>query len=732
MSPVDKTPNESDVPALPRFDLTAVIADFRRFARFFVAVFLLVTLAVFVPVLLQAPRYTSGSSVMIDPRTMNASPVEDVLSGLPADAATIDTEVEIIRSRTLATRVVESLKLDEDPEFNPDVAEKKGLFGGKPKAKPTPELSPLQKQYRDQAIINRVLGGVKVNRQGLTRIISISYTSLSAEKSTKIANEWARLYLTQQIEAKFEATKEANDWLNSRLDELRVEVLEKEGAVQNYMIANNLMSAQGATLTEQEISNLSQTHASVKVDLAEAEARLATARRQLAAGSTGEDVGEALNSQVIKDLRNQRAQVSRRIAEMESRYGPLHPEIIKAKRELQDIDAQINSEIQRIISNLEAQASVQRQRAASVAGSVGQARGKLVGNNRALVRLNELQREAEASRTLYESYLGRFKQTAAQEGIEKTDARIVSKASLPTGPSSPKRKLALMLALVCGFGVAVAAVLVRRALDSGLVTGSDVESLLDQSYLAGIAAVGSTAEPGTKITTEPLPFIQQKPLSVFAEGFRSLRASLLYSRLGGDIKVIALTSSLPGEGKTTTAVCLAQVMVQSGQSVIVVDCDLRRRSIKDVLGVEVDKGMLEVLSGSATLDEAIITDAHGVHYLPLAKSAYTPKEVFGSEAMDTLLAELRERYDTVILDTAPVLAVVDTRILARKADITVMLLRWRKTPRKAVAGALNLLADSGVRVGGVALTQIDVREQARYGYGDNGYYYNAYKKYYTE
>ncbi|MEM9964104.1 MAG: polysaccharide biosynthesis tyrosine autokinase, partial [Asticcacaulis sp.] len=502
--------------------------------------------------------------------------------------------------------------------------------------------------------------------------------------------------------------------------------------VQNYMIANNLMSAQGATLTEQEISNLSQTHASVKVDLAEAEARLATARRQLAAGSTGEDVGEALNSQVIKDLRNQRAQVSRRIAEMESRYGPLHPEIIKAKRELQDIDAQINSEIQRIISNLEAQASVQRQRAASVAGSVGQARGKLVGNNRALVRLNELQREAEASRTLYESYLGRFKQTAAQEGIEKTDARIVSKASLPTGPSSPKRKLALMLALVCGFGVAVAAVLVRRALDSGLVTGSDVESLLDQSYLAGIAAVGSTAEPGTKITTEPLPFIQQKPLSVFAEGFRSLRASLLYSRLGGDIKVIALTSSLPGEGKTTTAVCLAQVMVQSGQSVIVVDCDLRRRSIKDVLGVEVDKGMLEVLSGSATLDEAIITDAHGVHYLPLAKSAYTPKEVFGSEAMDTLLAELRERYDTVILDTAPVLAVVDTRILARKADITVMLLRWRKTPRKAVAGALNLLADSGVRVGGVALTQIDVREQARYGYGDNGYYYNAYKKYYTE
>lgn len=731
MKSVDNSANEAAIPSLPSFDLRAVISDFRRFSRFFTVIFVLVTLAIFIPILMQTPTYTSHSNVMIDPRTMNTSPVEDVLSGLPADAATIDTEVEIISSRALAGRVVTSLKLTEDAEFNPDVREKKGLFGGA-KTDKSKALTPLQTQYRDQAIIDRVLAGLKVSRQGMTRIITISYTSQSAEKSTQIANEWARLYLTQQIEAKFEATKEANSWLNDQLDELRVEVLEKEAAVQNYMIVNNLMSAQGATLTEQEISNLNQTHATVKVDLAEAEARLATARRQLAAGSTGEDVGEALDSQVIKDLRQQRTQVTRRIAEMESRYGPLHPEIIKAKRELQDIDAQIKSEIQRIISNLEAQASVQRQRSASVAGSVGQARGKLVGNNRAMVRLNELQREAEASRTLYESYLDRFKQTAASGGIEKTDARIVSHASLPTGPSAPKLKLSFILALMCGLGAAVAAVLVRRALDSGLVTGTDVETLLDQSYLAGIPALASTAEAGTKITTPPLEFIQQRPLSVFAEGFRSLRASLLYSRLGESVKVIAVTSSLPGEGKTTTSVCLAQVMVQAGQSVVVVDCDLRRRSVKDVLGFEVKSGLLEVLAGTATLDEVIIKDAHGVQYVPLADNTYTPKEVFGSDAMDRLLTELRERFDTVILDTAPVLPVVDTRILARKADATIMLLRWRKTPRNAVTGALSLLETAGAKVTGVVLTQVDMKEQARYGYGDSGYYYNAYKKYYTE
>ncbi|MFP1133370.1 AAA family ATPase, partial [Asticcacaulis sp. W401b] len=370
-----------------------------------------------------------------------------------------------------------------------------------------------------------------------------------------------------------------------------------------------------------------------------------------------------LNSQVIKDLRSQRAQVSRRIAEMETRYGPLHPDIIKAKRELQDIDGQIKSEINRIISNLEAETAVQRQRAGSMASSVGQARGALAGNNRAQVRLNELERDAESVRTLYESYLARFKQTSSQDGIEKTDARIVARAKLPTGPSSPKIPLGMAIALISGLGAGAASVLLRRALDSGLVTAIDVENQLGQSCLASVPALGSTVEKGTKVPTEPFRYVLEKPLSVFTEGFRSLRASLLYSRLGNEVKVIAITSSLPGEGKTTTSMCLAQVFAQAGQSVIVVDCDLRRRSLNDVLGIDAKVGLLEVLAGTARLDEVLLRDQQGVDYLPLARSQYTPKDVFGTQVMDQLLQTLRSRYQIIILDTAPVLPVVDTRIL---------------------------------------------------------------------
>ncbi|MGZ6041861.1 MAG: CpsD/CapB family tyrosine-protein kinase, partial [Asticcacaulis sp.] len=271
---------------------------------------------------------------------------------------------------------------------------------------------------------------------------------------------------------------------------------------------------------------------------------------------------------------------------------------------------------------------------------------------------------------------------------------------------------------------------IRRGLDTGLTTGPEVESVLKQPYLAGVASLASTLEKGQ--TASPLRYVVERPLSVFAEGFRSLRVSLIYSRLGEEVKVIALTSSLPGEGKTTTSVCLARAIALAGQSVVIVDCDLRRRSLNDVLGKPVETGLLEVMAGTARLEDVLVDDdITTVKFLPLARSSYTPKDVFGSPIMDRLLETLRQKFDLVILDTAPVLPVVDTRVLARKADVVVMLVRWRHTSRKAVKSSLEMLEDVGARIGGVVLTQINVKDQAKYGYGDSGYYYKQYKKYYA-
>jgi succinoglycan biosynthesis transport protein ExoP len=720
-----------------RIDLRRLYLAFRRRLRLFAAVALSVFIATLVFTLQATPKYTATASVMLDPRKERVTNAQEVLSGLPPDSSVVDTEVEVIKSRQLAGRVVDALRLDRDPEFNSRLQSPTGVHAVTHAIKsmfvdtrPTnarPSVIELQRQ-RD-GIVDAVLRGLTVRRSGLTYVIGVNYESRDPQKAAAIANKYADLYLLEQLEAKFDATQQATDWLNSRLGQLRDQVVADEAAVQQYKIANNLLSASGTSLTEQEISNFNQTLAQARAQVAEDDARLNTAKQQMARGSTGEDVGEALTSPVIQQLRSQRAEVSARVADLQGRYGERHPEMLKAKRQLSDIDAQIQAEVKRLISNLDAKAQVSRQRAAAMAGSLGGAKGTLAANNRATVRLNELARKAEASKTLYESYLSRYKETSTQQGIEQSDGRVVSRAKIPTSPSSPRVNLNLAIGFILACGAGLAAIALAEVLDAGLATAEDVERRLETAYLGAIPLLNSVAED---TNLSPIDHVMAKPLSSFSEAFRNLRASIVYSRLGEPVRVVAITSALPGEGKTTTSICLGRVAALQGSKVIVVDCDLRRRTVNRLLRSEPTVGLLEVLSGEATLQQAVAVDSDtGAHFLPLAKSAFTPKDVFGTAAMDRLLADLRARYDLVILDTAPVLPVADTRVLAPKADTVVFLARWRKTPQHAIEAAFRLFAGTGAHIGGVALTQMDMKQQAKYGYGDPGYYYAEYKKYYV-
>jgi capsular exopolysaccharide synthesis family protein len=368
-----------------------------------------------------------------------------------------------------------------------------------------------------------------------------------------------------------------------------------------------------------------------------------------------------------------------------------------------------------------------------VASSVSASKGTLAGNNRASIGLSELERKAQSVKTLYETLLARFKQTTTSDGIEQADARVVSPAKIPTGPSYPKPSLNLALGLVLALGAGAAAIVLAEILMAGLFTEDEVERRLGLPYLGAVPTLGTTVDDSKVLKgLSPPDYLLAKPLSSFAESLRKLRASILFSKVGEPVKVIAVTSSLPGEGKTTTTFSLARTLATSGAKVIVVDCDLRQSAISQFLKEPAPVGLLEVLNGVCTLDQALIDDESGAHILPLAKTAYTPRDVLGSSAMHRLLAELRNRYEIVLLDTAPLLAIADTRILAPHADAVVMLVRWKKTPVKAVQSALTLLQGTRAFIAGVALTQMDLKAQSRYGYGDSYYYYANYRKYYAD
>ena len=712
----------------PGAGVRRLIGVFRRRLRLFAGVVLSVLTVGLVVILTRPPDYTATATLALNTKKAPVVTATPTVDQTP-DSSAVDTEAEVLRSRALVQRVVKDLKLQSDPRFNPQL-KKPGVIGTL--LGMTPWIGASNNGADIEAVTDKVASGLSVRRSGLTYLINVSYTASDPQAAAKLANGFVKAYFSTQLDDKSTATSDANEFLDGRLQQLRAQVEQADTELQKYKIANNLMSSQGATLTEQEISTLDQQLALTKAQQAEAEARLQTAKRQLASGSTGEDVGEALSSPVIQQLRQQRAAVSQRVADLQGRYGDKHPEMLKATRELSDIDSQIQSEVQRIISNLEAQAQVARQRTGSILGSVSQSRGKLAGNNRAMVKLNELQRNADASRQLYETLLNRFKETSAEKGLQQTDAHLVSPAAVPTGPSSRKGLMMIFAGLVAmAFGVS--SVALAEILDNGISDGEMIETELDAAYLGAIPLLSSTADSPELARMGPERYVMEKPLSSFAESIRSLNAAMLFSRLGGETKVAAITSSLPGEGKTTSSICLTRTLALSGKKVVLVDCDLRQRAVKRILEKEPEVGLLEVLNGDVTLDQALVQDSvSSAVILPLSNAAFTPKDVFGTQAMTELLATLRERYDMVILDTAPVLLVTDTRILSGLADAVVLLVRWRKTSKRAVATSLKLLREAKAPLAGAALTQVDLVQATSIPQSDPSAYYKSYKKYYSE
>lgn len=680
--------------------------------------------------------YTATAEILLDSRKQNMLDVKQVGPGVAVDTSAVDTEVEVLKSRQLADTVITEKRLDLDPEFNSALAKpstKQAVLeklGFAAKAQKPVEAS--DKIKARERMVDGVLSRLSIERSGGTYVIRVNFEASDPAKAAAIANAYADAYLTQQLRVKLDATQTANQWLNSRLSGLRSQVEAAEAAVQRYKAANGLLSADGTTLTEQNISALNTQLAEVRASQAEQDARLSTARRQLASGSAGDDVGEALNSPVIQQLRAQKAEVSRRVADLSSRYGPRYPDLLKAQREAADLDVQIQSEIKRIISNLSAQADVARQRTASVESSLGRSRGTLAANNAASVQLNELERNAESVRTLYQSYLDRFKQTSAQQGVEQSDARVISPARVPTKPSAPNVPKSLALSIAVALVAGIGSVFAASALETGLSTSEEIEEALDTPHLASVPLLSSTLA-GQRSNLSPIDYVIAKPLSAFAESFRNLRAAIAAGGQGDAPKVVLFTSALPGEGKTSTSIGIGRTAAMAGARTIIVDCDLRRRGVTRALDLKPKVGLLEVLLQGASLADAVVLDEKsGAYVLPLNREAQTSRDVFNSAEMASVLEQLKQRFDFVVLDGPPVLPVADSRVLAPRVDAVVLLARWRKTPKRAVQEALREINASGAHLVGAALTQVDVVKQSRAGYGDAGYYYKAYSQYYLE
>lgn len=697
-------------------DLRRLGSVLRRRWRVIALTSLLVVATVASIFLMTDRRYTAQAKVALERGGEQVVKVDQVVPQVDPDSASVDTEVEVLRSAELAGEVVDRLGLAKLPEFN-----------GREAPVPAPDATDRRRA------ISTVLRNLTVKREGFSYAIAITYESGSPQIAAAVANGLSDTYVARQVRTKASATDRARVFLEAKIDQLRAQVLSAEAAVQAYRARNGILAANSnSTVTQEELSGLNAQVAEAKAQEAAAQARLNTARAQLSAGGSGEELGEALDSPVVSQLRAQRAQIGREVASLRARYGPRHPELRRAEQALQDTDEQINAEVKRILANVTIQANVAEQRTASLAGSLARTEGELAANNAASVRLNELERDAESARAIYQTFLDRYKQTLAQRGLERSESYIVARATVPGRPTTPNPFVFAAIGIVGALALSAALVAILQLLEPGLSTSTEVERKLGLPALSPVPDIRTLPELRRRGEQAlPIDLVVSHPQSSFAEAFRRLRTSLLSPRLATKPKVIAIASALPNEGKTTTAISLARTAAAAGLDVILVDCDLRRRATSRALGVNGAVGLGDVLTGAADLDSAIVSDPlTGMSIL--AQAGETGLKSLGDvPAFHDLIAALRTRYDWVVLDTPPVLPVDDARVIAGDADAVVFLARWRATPAKAVELALQQLDDVGANVIGVSLTVLDVVEQARSGFGDAFYYHKKYQAYYA-
>lgn len=721
-----------ELPPAADFDLRGLVRVlFTRSRTIAGVVGACLTIALIV-VLQLTPVYSSSTLIMVGQRENKAFDPESILAGLTTDTASIENQIQVLRSSALAERVVKQLNLSLDPEFDPARRPRSWISAFNPLTWLTPAegeeaTGPSQAEI-DPALLKRFASKMTVATQGRSSVIKLTFDSTDRTKAALIANAIADQYIVDQLETKFDAAKRATDWLNGRLGELATQVRAAESALENYRAENGFSdSRDGVTLAAQQLSEINGQIVLARSHLAEQEAKYRQVSALGRAGSGVDAIAAVINSQLISMLRGQQADLMRKDAELSAKYGKRHPHMIALREERRNLDGKIQEEVSRIIRNLSSEVEVARVRLNSLEGSLRDIQGTTSTQGQASIKLRELEREAQSTRTLYETFQSRFKETEAKGQVQTPDSRRLDRAPVPGAPSFPNTFLIMGLTLLGSIVLGVVIALLLERMDNGFKTGNDVERALGIANLAVVPRLSGELCVADRVVS--------KPLSAFSEAVRSIYTGLLLSNLDAPPQVVLVTSTVPGEGKTSLSVSLGRLAARNAQRVLLIDGDFRHPSVSTQISSSKPAfGLIDFLAGKCGLSQAVYGDPiTPLQFMPVVTKPSNPAGVLGSQAMKLMIQALRPHYDLIIIDAAPVLPVSDTRMLAGLADKVLYVVQWDSTPREAVANGIKLLRDAKADIAGIILNQTDLRQHAIYGYGYSAYGYGGhYAKYYAE
>ncbi|MGF1475800.1 MAG: GumC family protein [Geminicoccaceae bacterium] len=720
---------------------------------------LLFPLAAVIAIARIAPSYEATSEVLIEANQINLGNLTGVLGNLNPDLDALSSEVKVVTSRKLAGQVVDNLDLTNNPSFYVAKSEGPGSFeraidavggattaaidwavatvggvtGAEPASpNPSPSVLPSETVVPEERIaavkrdevIDVLLGRLDVEVLGASRVMMVTYTGPSPEEAAIVANAVADAYLDERVQVKLDAVDRANDWINQRLLTLQDSVQDAEQRAESFRAQAGITSGVDADLVTEQISRLSGQLTDARSDLIRAQSTLNQARAALANPNAADSVPEIQGSQIIVRLRDQEAQIRSEYAELSAELGRQHPRMIEMRAQLSQIEEGIATEVRRVVASLQRGVQAARSRVASLEASLDDLRGQTQVRDTASIELRDLERRAAAERDHLTAMLVESQRLTTQFDVTQPDARILSPAVVPAHPSSPKKKLILAGAILLALTVGLLLIYLQELLDQACYSSDDIDDALGVRTLALVPEVRTRR----RLVTASMPLTD--PLSRFTDAMQSL--SLMVRSRGDVANSLAVVSARPAEGKSTVAAALARTAALHGERVILIDCDLRRPSLTEVFSGGPTPGLSDILRGRNTADMAIRRDPHSpLSYIP----AGAPRDVaystslLQSEAMTNLLDELRQEFDLIVMDAPPLMATVDSVIVAEQAGTALLCVRWQETPKRVASQALKKLDEAGIEVLGAVLSRVDTRRLTQYGYADSEYYnprYNAY------
>lgn len=693
---------------------------------------LVVTMLATLIVLSITPIYRAIATLLIEQKAAKVVSIEQVYGLEGSGNEYLQTQFQLLRSRSLAERVVRELELTTHPEFDPlqqpePLVDIKGLLGHlsflNALSVTLPEhleeeAAPTEAQRFDQ-VTRAFMERINVEPQGKTQLVHIQVDMADARMATRAANALARGYIESQLEASMEMSMTATNWMNSRLGELRDKLKDAEDRLQAYREQENLVDVQGvATVTANELSLTGDRMIDARRQRAEAESQYRQVQSMRSGGwEKLATVPAVLGHPLIQQFKADEARARAKVEELSKRYGPRHPNMESARTELQAATASLRGQVEQIVAGIERNYQLAIANESSLRASFDANKAQIQDISRKEFRLRELQREVDTNRALYDTFMSRLKETAATSDLETANARVVDEATVPATPVKPRKALIVgiagLLALFVGIGLA----LLLEALNNTFKSTEDVETKLNLPVLGILPLVKGRAD-----RARIARLFQANTDKGFAESMRTVRTSLVLADMSEPHKRIVVTSSIPGEGKSSVSSNLAYALAQVGETVLLLDADMRRPMLAKNFELPVGTpGLANLIAGNARLEDCI-RHLDGVDLISAGTVPPDPLELLSSPRFAALLDTLSARYSRIIIDSPPTQAVSDPVVLGTLADALIYVIKSESTATPLAVKGVGQLLQHNAPVTGVVLNHVDIKKAQKYGYRYGGYY----------